>query len=150
MVSPFSPFFRTALLGSKPARANGFDPALMPTASMRRGEPEIFIADGFQGGIYHVYAYVNPGEAGFAYLKVFEATRNTPLSEHRIPSSSTEYIGWSVDPRNLFFYNSRINILEGNWGQYYPARFELWFVPTADGPQRKLIEKIFRVEGWQF
>jgi len=27
--------------------------------------------------------------------------------------------------------------------------FELWFVPDSRGKERKLIEKIFKIEGWQ-
>ena len=34
------------------------------------------------------------------------------------------------------------------WGIYYPARIEIWFRPAAGGAPRKLVEKIFRVEGW--
>jgi hypothetical protein len=102
-----------------------------------------------QGGIYSVCAYVNPGESGYAYLKVFEATKNTPLSTSRIPERSTEFIGWSDNPTEEFFYNSEITVYEGDWGVYYPARFELWFVPDSGKPERKLVEKVFKIEGWQ-
>lgn len=102
-----------------------------------------------QGGIYFVYAHVNPGEPGYAYLKVFEATKNTPLSASRMPERSTEFIGWSDKTNDQFLYNSEITVYEGDWEVYYPARFELWFVPDSGKPERKLIEKIFKIEGWQ-
>jgi hypothetical protein len=47
-----------------------------------------------------------------------------------------------------FIYESPITIYEGDWGVYYPARFELWFVPDSGQQERKLIEQIFKVEGW--
>lgn len=136
-----------ALLVSSEAKKNGFDPALMPSESIKKGEPEIYITG--QLGIYLVYAYVNPGEPGYVYLKVFEQTRNTPLSTERIPDRSLEYTGWSDNPEEQFFYNTQITVYEGDWGTYYPARFELWFVPESGAPERKLIEKVFKIEGWQ-
>jgi len=138
-----------SVLSSPVARQRGFDPALMPSESIRTGGPEIHIANGIQGGIYFVYAYVNAGEPGFAYLKVFEATRNTPLSTSRVPEQTTEYLGWSDDAKEQFFYNVEMTVYEGDWGVYYPARFELWFVPDSGKPERKLVEKIFKIEGWQ-
>ena len=69
-----------SVLASSVARQRGFDPALMPPDSTKAGEPEIHIANGMQGGIYFIRAYVNPGEPGCVYLKAFEATKNTPLS----------------------------------------------------------------------
>lgn len=119
------------------------------SAFAQLGEPSIALANGMQGGIYHVRAFVNPGEAGRAYLKVFEATRNTPLSTGRIPERSTVRIGWSANPRELFRYQCEMTVYEGDWGNYYPARFELWFIPDTGGSERKLVEKIFRIEGWQ-
>lgn len=137
-----------SVLASSTAKEHGFDPALMPTQSMKRGESELHIANGMQGGIYFVYAYINPGEAGYVYLKVFEATKNTPLSTSRIPDRSCEYVGWSADPQQQFFHNTQITVYEGDWEVYYPGRFELWFVPDSGKPERKLIEKVFKIEGW--
>jgi len=153
---PFTPFALSrvkvelsAVLESNKTEKQGFDQSLMPSASIKEGDPTIFLVNGMQGGIYFVYAYVNPGEPGCVYLKVFEATKNTPLSTHRIRGRSTEYIGWSNNSREQFYYNTEITVYEGDWGTYYPARFELWFVPDSGKPERKLIEKIFKIEGWQ-
>ena len=38
---------------------------------------------------------------------------------------------------------------EGDWGKYYAARFEVWFDPDSGAPERKLLEKNFKIEGWQ-
>lgn len=128
-----------------PGYYKSFDDIPEPTM---RGEESIRLVGWHQGGVYRVLAYVNPGEAGLAYLKVFEATRNTPLSESRLPKRSTQQLQWSADPDEKFLYNARITVYEGDWGTYYPARFELWFVPKSGAPERKLIEKIFKIEGW--
>ena len=139
----------SALGRSQAARRRGFDPVLMPPQSVKRGDPEFHLVNGYQGGVYFVYAYVNPGDEGRVYLKVFEATRNTPLSKRRITRRSTEVLGWSDEPTEVFFYNTQITVHEGSWGVYYPARFELWFSPASGGPERKLLEKIYKIEGWQ-
>jgi len=136
-----------AVLASPTARARGFDPALMSVESVRTGPADIVLFGG--GGIYNVSAYVNPAERGHVYLKVFEATRNTPLSAARLGPRSIEYTGWSGNPGETFFYDTEITVYEGDWGTYYPARFEVWFVPASGGAERKLVEKIFRIEGWE-
>ena len=138
-----------ALLNSETARDKGYDPSLVPPASISRGKPDIRLSDGMQGGIYLVNAYINPGEPGYTYLKVFEATWNSRLSENRITQYSSEYVGWSGDQEELFFYQTHITVYEGDWGVYYPARFELWLVPDSGQPERKLVEKTFKIEGWQ-
>jgi hypothetical protein len=124
------------------------DQVLVPPTARQIGEPEIRLASGMQGGIYQVRAFVNPGEAGRAYLKVFEATRNTPLSTERIRPRSLARIGWSANPEEKFRYQSEITVYEGDWGNYYPGRFELWFIPDSGAQERKLIDRIFRIEGW--
>ena len=106
------------------------------------------IANGFQGGIYDVYGFLNPGEPGYLYLKAFEVTRGTALSAERLKQDSLEYVGWSDNPDEQFFWNAHIMIGEGDWGTYYPARFEVWFVPASGAPERKLMDKVYRIEGW--
>jgi hypothetical protein len=83
------------------------------------------------------------------YLKAFEVTKGTALSAGRLRQYSNEWIGWSDDPDELFFSNTHVTIYEGDWGKPYAARFEIWFVPDSGGPDRKLLERVFRIEGWQ-
>lgn len=115
----------------------------------KKGDSGIALAKGMQGGIYQVRAFANPGASGKVYLKVFEATQNIRLSAERLTQKSTARIGWSEQPTEKFLYSSGVTVYEGDWGTFYPARFELWFVPESGGPERKLVEKIFRIEGWQ-
>lgn len=133
------------------APVRGFDPNLMPKFSMGPAEPLMKVHNSGGGsGIYFVDAFINPGEAGKTYLKVFEATRNTRLSESSVRKDSIEYTGWSNNPKETFFYSSMICVYEGDWGVMYPARFELWFQPSdRSKPARKLLERTYRISGWQ-
>ena len=138
-----------AVLSSPLSKKDDFDRSLLPPGSIKKGDANIYITNGMQGGFYFVFAHINPGEAGYAYLKVYEATRNTPLSAHGVKERSRKLMGWSNIREEKFHYNSRVTIFEGDWGTYYPARFELWFVPDSGGKERKLIEKIYKIEGYQ-
>lgn len=123
--------------------------SLLPEGSITHGAPSLELSDSFQGGIYDTIIRVNPGEPGRVYLKAFEATRCTPLSSSRLKKDSTEWIGWSDNPDEKFLSNTHIMIGEGDWEKYYAARFEVWFVPDSGTPERKLLEKNFKIEGWQ-
>jgi hypothetical protein len=83
------------------------------------------------------------------YLKAYEITNENRLSASDFKKYSNEWIGWSDDPSQLFFSNTHFTIYEGDWGKPYAARFEVWFVPDSGGPERKMIEKNFKIEGWQ-
>ncbi|HNS22904.1 MAG TPA: hypothetical protein PKH24_20565 [Sedimentisphaerales bacterium] len=123
--------------------------ALLPVDSIRRGAPILNLYRGMQPGIYEVEAWINPGEPGLVYLKAFEVTRGTRLSSSDLRKYSNERTGWSDDPNELFYSNTNVTLYEGDWGQPYAARFELWFVPDSGQAERKLLERIFKIEGWQ-
>ncbi len=122
---------------------------LTASGGVRRSEPELVLRKSFQGGIYDSEVWANPGEPGMVYLKAFEVTKGTPLSAEALKRSSGEWIGWSDDPGEVFLANSHITVYEGDWGKHYAARFELWFVPDSGAAERKLLERVFRIEGWQ-
>jgi hypothetical protein len=117
--------------------------------SISEYENELEITSGLQGGIYNLFGFVNPGQAGYVYIKAFEATQDIPLSSNDLETQTREYVGFSGNNNEKFLYNSYFIISEGSWGNYYPARFELWFVPLDDEPERKIAEDIFLIEGWQ-
>jgi hypothetical protein len=123
--------------------------ACLPPDSIRRGSPSLELRSYFQSGSYTAEIWLNPGESGMIYLKAFEATNGTRLSEDSLKRSSNEWIGWSDDPAELFFSNTNFTIYEGDRGKPYAARFEVWFVPDSGGKERKLMEKVFKIEGWQ-
>ncbi len=123
--------------------------SLLPGGSITRGEPSLELRNGFQGGLYDVTIRANPGEPGRVYLKAFEVTQGTPLSASRLKKDSAEWIGWSENPDEQFLSNTHIMIGEGDWDKYYATRFEVWFAPDSGAPERKLLEKNFKIEGWQ-
>jgi hypothetical protein len=101
-----------------------------------------------QPGIYNLTLRINPGEPGLVYLKAFEATKGTRLSEGRLKGASNERIGWSNDPEEKFLYENEFTIYEGDWGKPYAARIEVWFCPDSGQPERKLMERVCKIEGW--
>lgn len=123
--------------------------ASLPADAIVRGESSLDLRESFQPGIYDVFIRANPGEPGTVYLKAFEVTRGTRLSADRLTERSNERMGWSEDPAEQFFSNTHVTIYEGDWGKPYAARFELWFKPDSGGSERKLFEKVYKIEGWQ-
>jgi hypothetical protein len=102
-----------------------------------------------QPGIYGVVYSLNPGEPGSVYLKAFEVTKGTQLSKDRLEDKSTTRMTWSNDPAEVFGAKAGFTIYEGDWGKSYVARFQVWFKPDSGKPQRKVAERIFKIEGWQ-
>ena len=122
---------------------------LLPPDSSRIGKPELIIRNGYQPGIYEAVVRCNPGEKGTIYLKANEITRGTPLSAKQLEANSNCIPGWSDDPREQFLSAMHFTIYEGNWGQFYGARFEVVFIPDRGGPARKLVVKNYKIQGWQ-
>ncbi len=118
-------------------------------SEVRRGKPSIEINDAFQKGIFDVCGWVNPGERGVAYLKVFATKTGKRLSEYDILKDSREVVGWSDDAEVQFYYNSHITVFEGDWEHQYDARFEIWFKPESGGPERMLISGTRSIYGWE-
>lgn len=104
---------------------------------------------GMQPGIYEVVYSLNPGEPGSVYLKAFEVTTGTRLSVERLEMASKTRMTWSTEPSERFGAKAGFTIYEGDWGKPYAAHFEVWFKPDSGKTERKLSERIFKIEGWQ-
>lgn len=104
---------------------------------------------GMQPGMYGVVYSLNPGEPGSVYLKAFEVTKGTPLSVERLEASSKTRMTWSTEPSERFGAETGFTIYEGDWGKPYAARFEVWFAPDSGKSERKIAERVFKIEGWQ-
>ena len=102
---------------------------------------------GHQGGIYH-YSFFYPAlPDGKVFLRCFEETENIELSAFRLRAAS------SVEVKNHTGFGAIANkqkftIYEGDWGDYYAARIEVWYKNARTREETKLLEKIYRVEGW--
>ncbi len=106
----------------------------------------------FQGGIYKYDFYYGPLPAGEVFLRCYESTKNIRLSAKtawgdRIYESSKV----AIDSTSSFskLVNKQVfTIYEGDWGDYYAARIEVWHKDAKTGKETKLMEKVYRVEGW--
>lgn len=105
------------------------------------------IWNGDQGGIYDYDFYYGSIPAGEVFLRCYEITENIPLSENRLPERSKV----SIDSTKAFsqlVHNKSFTIYEGDWDDYYAARIEVWLKDAKTGQETKLMEKVYRVEGW--
>ncbi|MBQ8270632.1 MAG: hypothetical protein IJZ22_05430 [Bacteroidaceae bacterium] len=101
-----------------------------------------------QGGMY-LYDFHHPAlPAGDIYLKCYEATKSIPLSKERIEEASKVHIETTASFTQLV-NQKNFTIYEGVWGDYYAARIEVWHRNAVTGEKTKLLEKIYRVEGWE-
>lgn len=121
---------------------------ILPEGSVLKGAASIELTKSFQGGLYNARIRCNPRAPGRVYLKAFEITHNDRLSEDELKKATNEWVGWSNDPTELFLSETHFTIYEGDWEQYYGARFEVWFEPDDRSAERKLLERNFKIEGW--
>lgn len=134
-------FYRLAIAGDW-ARAKD----LLPAGSIKRGPPELRIFRDLAGR-YRLETWVNPGEKGKIRLKGFEVTKEIPLTIRGNRTFQAEYIGWSEDSEEKFYANFRFGFHEYSETNDFAVRFEIWFAPANGGPERKLVERVFRVKG---
>lgn len=106
------------------------------------------IHDEFQPGIYEYQYFSTVLPDGYIYLKCFEATENIPLSEDRLPTRSKTQVNGHRDFGPVGGYHD-FTIYEGDWGDYYAVRVEVWHHDSISGHERRLIEKTYRMQGWQ-
>ena len=105
------------------------------------------IQNDIQGGMYLYDFYYGALPAGEIYLKCYEVTENLPLSEERILEASKVSIERSTSFKQLVS-KQKFTIYEGEWGDYYAARIEVWHRDADTQQEQKLCEKVYRVEGW--
>ncbi len=123
-----------------------FSALLLPPQKPAR-EPHFRLYNGMQGGMYLMDILCNPGEPGLLSLRANEITTGARLSEQRLATCTARIFG-SDRPGELFPCKLDFTIYEGNWEQYYGAHFEVWFKPDSGGPERKLFEENYRIQGW--
>ncbi|MBR9833431.1 hypothetical protein GYB57_14895 [bacterium] len=102
----------------------------------------------FQPGLYEYVVWIDRIQKGTVYLKAFEITQEYQLSEKTLLKRSSIKVNNPTDAILNFRLNDHFTIYEGDWGKPYAARFEVWFKPDDKTPERKLAEKIYKIEGW--
>ena len=100
-----------------------------------------------EGGRY-LYDFSFPAlPAGTLFLKCYEVGGNIPLSENvmrrntSVSCSATKTFSKLVEKREFVIY-------EGDWGDYYAVRVEVWHRDSATCQEVKIMEKVYRMEGW--
>ena len=119
---------------------------LLPEGSVRKGAAELKVFTDLVGNLSYE-AWVNPGEKGKVYLKAFEVTKNMSLTLNGVGGAPIEYIGWSDDPEEKFYASDDFSFDEYSEENDFAVRLEVWFAPANGGPERKLVERVFRVKG---
>lgn len=113
-------------------------------------EPEFNIDDGFQKGMYKISGYVNSGEKGYIYLKVFDNKSGKSVLDYYNLKQSIEYTGWSNKSYENYYFNmNEITIKVGYWDHQYDARFEIWFNPDKGSKDRLIMKKVRKIYGWE-
>lgn len=108
--------------------------------------PGFLLRNGMQGGMYNMETWVDVDSPGTLHVRAFEVTTGTPLSARDIMERTQVRVhGEPGGP--LQQARAEFTIYEGDWDHYYAARIELWFTPDGGEP-RKLLERVYQVEGW--
>ena len=113
-----------------------------------RREYEFDVYKSFQQGLYEFDIWLGKTDSGTVYLKVYEVTQNDRLSIDRLTERSSIRVGNSTEEVKRFGTQDYFKVYEGDFGKPYAARFEVWY-QSADGKERKLTEKNYKIEGWQ-
>ncbi len=111
-------------------------------------QPELKLQYDFQPGLYKYKFWIGRIEKGSIYLKAYEVTQNTPLSQSSLEKASIMDIENPTDSLTAYSHDASFTIYEGDWGKYYAARFEVWFRPASGTSERMLVKKNFLIEGW--
>jgi hypothetical protein len=101
-----------------------------------------------QPGLYEYDLWIGKIERGTIYIKAFEITHEYALSTSSLTERSSIKIYNPTDRILKFETLSDFTIYEGDWGEPYGARFEIWFKPNKGGKERKLLTKYYKIEGW--
>lgn len=100
-----------------------------------------------EGGRYLYDFSFSALPAGTLFLKCYEVGDNIPLSENvmrrntSVSCSATKFFTKLVEKREFVIY-------EGDWEDYYAVRVEVWHRESATRQEVKLMEKVYRMDGW--
>ena len=107
-------------------------------------EHDFVLINNFQPGLYIYQTDHRPTETGYFYVKAFEINTNDRLSGERMKVRSKVIVD-NLEPQ---FWKGEFTVYEGDWGDKYGSRMELWYQPS-NGQEYKVEERNYIVEGWQ-
>ena len=118
-----------------------------PTIDKENEQTWLQIWNSFQGGIYNYSFYYPELLSGTIYLRCFEVSKNEELSARRLKeATSVDFHGQNKFGKIVDM--QRFTIYEGDWGEYYAVRVEVWYHDPVKKEERMLMSKIYRMEGW--
>ena len=102
----------------------------------------------YQPGLYEYDLWIQSEQSGTVFLKVYEITQEILLSSSSVMNGSSIRIENTQGKIKKFSSKDDFTIYEGDWGQPYGARFEVWFIPDNKNEEKKLAQKNYIIEGW--
>ena len=99
-------------------------------------------------GCFAYTFYYHDLPAGDIFLRCYEAGTNDPLSADKIEHSTLS----PTYAENAFccqVSDKHFVIYEGAPMQYYVARFEVWYRSAETHQEQKLLDKLYRVDGYE-
>ena len=102
----------------------------------------------YQPGLYEYDLWIQSDQSGTVFLKVYEITQEILLSSSSVMNGSSIRIENTQGKIKKFSSKDDFTIYEGDWGQPYGARFEVWFIPDNKNEEKKLAQKNYIIEGW--
>ncbi|WP_035337294.1 hypothetical protein [Dokdonia sp. PRO95] len=102
----------------------------------------------YQPGLYEYDLWIQSDQSGTVFLKVYEITQEILLSSSSVMNESSIRIENTQGKIKKYSFKDDFTIYEGDWGQPYGARFEVWFIPDDKNGEEKLVQKNYIIEGW--
>ena len=133
--------------GSVEKREASWNTPVEPTIDSTDKYSYLQIWCGFQGGIYEYDFYYPSLPTGTIFLRCFEAGKNEPLSVDRVYASSSVNHN-ATNSFSKIVERRQFTIYEGDWEDYYAVRVEVWHRDSATRQEVKLMEKVYRMDGW--
>ena len=93
------------------------------------------------------FILVRHGESMANKTKSYAGQNDIPLSEEGILEESLVSRGTTTSFTQLVS-RKKFTIYEGDWDDYYAARIEVWHKDASTKKETKLLEKVYRVDGW--
>lgn len=125
-----------------PKNANCEKPAKIKILKKDLDGFKVAVDEGAQPGYYKYYVNFQSKENGYLYIKAYEITTNDPLSTELIKDRSKIM----VKTLGKNFYSGTFTIYEGDGGDFYCARIEIWYKPDG-GNEYKVNQKNYIVNG---
>lgn len=109
---------------------------------------DILLYDNLRPGTYKYDVFLNKIEKGKVYLKIFDFNTNRILSAAEVKKKSQIDVFNSTNELKEFNLDDDFIVEEGDWGNYYGSKVEVWFKPEDDTkPERRILSKNYVIQG---